>query len=429
MRTPPSGRMTACLGVLALSLSLAACSGEASAAEGRTTLDFFQFKGEATGDFEEIIAGFEAENPDIDVVQNQVADSETAIRTMFVKDRPPDLMTLNGNGSNGQLAAAGVFHDFSGDPVLQRVKPAVQEILDELGHVEGEVNALGYVNNANGIIYNRAIFEEQGIEVPETWDELIAACEKLQAAGIPPFAASLADAWTTNPSWNAISVYTTQDGFFEQMRELGEDVGSDSPVSFQKDLHEPMERQVQLFDYAQDGYRGATYDDANALFADGGAAMMMQGVWALSPVSLINPDLEAGIFPYPVPEDPDERVLVSGVDVMVTMPRDGENQEEALRFIEYMFRPEVQETFAASQNMYPSVEGAEISPEGALQSVAGYVEDGRIVGFIDHQIPPSVPLSGLIQQAMYDEDPSGALAALDNEWRKVAARTIPVTEE
>ena len=94
-----------------------------------TTLNFFQFKGEALEDFNEIIADFEAENPDIRVVQNQVADADTIIRTLLVKDKAPDVITLNANGGFGKLAQAGVFYDFSDEPVLQTINPAVQEIL------------------------------------------------------------------------------------------------------------------------------------------------------------------------------------------------------------------------------------------------------------------------------------------------------------
>jgi len=43
----------------------------------------------------------------------------------------------------------------------------------------------------------------------------------------------------------------------------------------------------RLFEFAQPGWRGATYDDSTALFARGEAAMMMQGIWALSPVRRI----------------------------------------------------------------------------------------------------------------------------------------------
>ena len=104
-------------------------AARAAPSDGVTTLNFFQFKGEALEDFNEIIADFEAENPDIRVVQNQVADADTIIRTLLVKDKAPDVITLNANGGFGKLAQAGVFYDFSDEPVLQTINPAVQEIL------------------------------------------------------------------------------------------------------------------------------------------------------------------------------------------------------------------------------------------------------------------------------------------------------------
>ena len=278
-------------------LLLAGCS---SPGDGDVvTLDFFQFKGEALEDFTEIIAAFEAENPDIKVVQNQVADADTIIRTLLVKDKAPDVITLNANGGFGRLAQAGVFYDFSDEPVLDTINPAVQEILADLGNKEGEVNGLGYVNNANGVIYNQAIFEEQGLEVPETWDEFIAVCDALQDAGIVPFYGTLADSWTGLPSFNALGAYPAQGDFFDQMREEGENVGPDSSVSFEKDFRQALEQQYELFGYSQKGYRGKTYDDGTAAFANGEVAMLMQGIWAVNPVKAINPDIDAAIFPYP----------------------------------------------------------------------------------------------------------------------------------
>jgi raffinose/stachyose/melibiose transport system substrate-binding protein len=391
------------------------------------TLDFFQFKGEALEDFTKIIADFEAENPDIKVVQNQVADADTIIRTLLVKDEAPDVITLNANGNFGRLAQAGVFYDFSDEPVLQTINPAVQDILADLGNAEGEVNGLGYVNNANGIIYNEDIFEEQGLEVPETWDELIDVCDQLQAAGITPFYGTLGDSWTGLPSFNALGAYPAQDDFFEQLREEGEDVGPDSEVSFQKDFAEALDQQYELFSYTQDGYRGKTYDDGNAAFANGDVAMLMQGIWAVSPIKDVNPDIRAGIFPYPATDDPADRLLVSGVDVVVTMGKDTPHREEALRFIDYLFEQDVIEEFAASQNMVPSVEGAQLSDDPAIQSVAPWFDEGRITGFIDHQVPPSIPLAAIDQEFLFTGDADAALATLDREWSKVAARTIPVT--
>jgi raffinose/stachyose/melibiose transport system substrate-binding protein len=412
------------LAVVALAAALGGCS--AGSGSGVTTLNFFQFKGEALEDFNQIIADFEAENPDIKVVQNQVADADTLIRTLLVKDRVPDVITLNANGNFGRLAQAGVFRDFTGETVLDTINPAVQDILKDLGTYGDEVNGLGYVNNANGVIYNQDIFEEQGLEVPETWDEFIAVCDALQDAGIQPFYGTLADSWTGIPSWNALGAYPAQDGFFDKMREEGENVGADSDVSFEKDFGEAMDRQYQLFSYMQDGYRGKTYDDGNAAFANGEAAMLLQGIWATNPIKQVNPDIRMGIFPYPT-DDPADRLLVSGVDVVFTMGKDNPKQEAAMRFIDYVFQPDVIEAFAASQNMVPSVEGAELSDDPALQSVKPFFDDGMITGFIDHQVPPSIPLIPIDQEFLFNGNAESALAALDNEWRKVAARTIPVT--
>jgi raffinose/stachyose/melibiose transport system substrate-binding protein len=426
--SPRTRTRTRGLAVLATATLIVALGGCASGAEsGVTTLNFFQLKGEALKVFNEIIADFEAENPDINVVQNQVAEGDTIIRTLLVKDKAPDVITLNANGGFGKLAQTGVFYDFANEPVLDTINPSVQKILADLGNKEGEVNGLGYVNNANGVIYNQEIFEEQGLEVPETWEEFIAVCDALQDAGITPFYGTLADSWTALPSFNALGAYPAQDGFFDKMREEGENVGPDSEVSFQKDFAEAMEQQYELFSYMQDGYRGKTYDDGNAAFANGEVAMLLQGIWAINPVKGINPDIKAGIFPYPATDNPDDRLLVSGVDVVVTMGKNGPHQEEALRFINYLFEKDVIEEFAASQNMVPSVEGAQLSDDLALQSVKPYFDEGRITGFIDHQIPVSIPLPQIDQQFLFSGDAQAALATLDSEWAKVAARTIPVT--
>lgn len=98
-----------------------------------------------------------------------------------------------------------------------------------------------------------------------------------------------------------------------------------------------------------------------------------------------------------------------------------------MRFIDYLFEQDVIEEFAASQNMVPSVEGAQLSDDPAIQSVAPWFDEGRITGFIDHQVPPSIPLAAIDQEFLFTGDADAALATLDREWSKVAARTIPVT--
>ena len=165
--------------LLALTLT-SACGGDG----GRTTLTFFQFKPEAVAFFEDLARDFEAENPDIRVVVNNVPDPETALRTRLVKGDVPDVLTLNANGTFGELASAGIFEDFAGKPVLEDVNPAYVDVISQLGaSSEGAVNGVPFACNASGVLYNEDLFARYKVDVPQTWDELIAAAEEFKAPG------------------------------------------------------------------------------------------------------------------------------------------------------------------------------------------------------------------------------------------------------
>jgi raffinose/stachyose/melibiose transport system substrate-binding protein len=179
-------RVLASVTVLASALAVSGCS---AGNEGVTTLDFFQFKPEAVGDFTEIIADFEEANPDIRVVQNAVPDADTAIRTLLVKNKVPDVLTLNTSGNFGELARACVFADLGGMDATNAVNPAVQDIVQALSSCDDgggeEINALPFASNASGIIYNPDIFAENNVEVPTTWDELLTVADTFRRLPVP----------------------------------------------------------------------------------------------------------------------------------------------------------------------------------------------------------------------------------------------------
>ncbi|MGI6672562.1 MAG: ABC transporter substrate-binding protein [Christensenellales bacterium] len=45
------------------------------------------------------------------------------------------------------------------------------------------------------LVYNKTMFDEMGLEIPATYDELLAVCEKLDAAGVTPWFMPGADGW------------------------------------------------------------------------------------------------------------------------------------------------------------------------------------------------------------------------------------------
>ncbi|WP_251152326.1 extracellular solute-binding protein [Cellulosimicrobium sp. Marseille-Q4280] len=71
--------------------------------------------------------------------------------------------------------------------------PAARSTIEAL--YDGEVYVLPSEFNVEGIWYNKALFEENGISIPTTFDELATAAEQLAAAGVTPMAAAGKDGW------------------------------------------------------------------------------------------------------------------------------------------------------------------------------------------------------------------------------------------
>ncbi len=398
-------------------VALAATALLASACQGGdgdvVEIELFQFKPEAIATFDQIIADFEAENPGIRVVHNHVPDSETAIRTRMVRGDVPDVMTLNGNATFGELAEAGVFHDFADEPVLEGINPAYLEIVQDLGASEdGAVNGIPFAANASGVLYNADLFAEHDVEVPTTWDELIAAAQTFADAGVQPVYATLADSWTAMPTFNALAAVLPPEDVFDQLRE--------EQTTFAESFDVVAERMLELFAFAQDDRFSRSYEDGNRAFAEGDVAMYLQGSFAIPAIADAEPDFEIGTFAMPV-DDPDDARLLSGVDVTLTMGADPEHPEESLAFIEHIMTAERVQAYADEQRAIPTLEDT-TSDLPELEGVMPFVEEGRLVGYPEHQIPPAIPLPALTQQFLIDGDVDAYLAELDEEWDKLQRR-------
>jgi raffinose/stachyose/melibiose transport system substrate-binding protein len=414
------GRAKALAAALAAAL-LTSCA--APPAEPEVTLNFFQFKPEAVQEFAGLIEEFEAANRGVRVVQNNVPDPDTAIRTLLVKNKTPDVLTLNGNASFGLLARACVFADLSQEPSAKEVLPAVQDILNANGRCSGsEVNGLPMANNASGVLYNPAIFAKYGVSIPQTWDELIAAAETFKANGVAPFYLTLKDAWTTSPALVNLAAQLQPEGFFDRLSAAGTD-RENSPVSFGRDYQEVADKLLQLFKYAQPGAAGVDYASGNKAFADGKAAMYLNGSFAVPAIRAANPDARIASFAYPVTNNPAKTTVVSGVDVTLAMGRETPHRAEAQKFINFLMSKEVVDKYAKNQSAFAPIRSAAPQQDPALQGMAVYFNAGKVNGYMDHRLPPSIPLVNITQQFVLDGDKSRFLNTLDNEWFKIAART------
>jgi raffinose/stachyose/melibiose transport system substrate-binding protein len=186
------------------------------------------------------------------------------------------------------------------------------------------------------VYYRKDAFEQAGItEEPKTYDELIAANQKLVEAGITPFS------FGGSTNWHIMrlldSLLETKCGAEKHDALKAMTVSwTDEPCA--------TEAFVELKRWDTDGFLGKDYmgispQDSNLLVYTGAAAMMLEGDWMVNAISDEGEDLaNYGMFPFPTGTN---RLYFFAE--MLYVGAKSPNQEAAIKFLDYISSPEVQQ--------------------------------------------------------------------------------------
>lgn len=424
-RTGALRRCAAVLTVAVLAL-VAACSGSGGPQEIRFTFS----KREAIDFMSGVVADYNASQNDVRVVMD--TSGPDVISASFVRGNPPDLMLANYNMEISRFVQRCVLSDLSGTEAASLMRSDLQPLLDQYGTCEGRTPALPYSVMGASVIYNKQIFEENDVEVPQTWSELLEVADTLKAAGVDPFYATFADPWTINQGWFDYSVGGSLDvlDFYERLAAEGTDVGPGSDVSFQTDFLEPVEQMQQLAaEYTNANAASVTYDRGNVAFANGEGAMYLQGPWAFSEIAKTAPDLELGTFPLPMTEDPGDLAVRVNLDLAAMIPEGSRHQEEATDFLEYLFQPEIITAYNESQlGFVPQEDGAQPS-DPRVEGMIEYYEAGAVYQGPGVLNPRAIPTENYAQAMALGTDASAQLATMDQDWARIAFRQPAVSSD
>ena len=174
-----------------------AAATEAPAAE-EVTLTLGSWRVDDVAAWEVITAAFHEEYPNITVKFDPTnpPDYNATLRTQLETGTGPDLYFVRSFATGRELFDAGYVASL-------KDLPGISDTFTEASRSpwateEGEPYAVPIIAVSHGIYYNKDIFAANGIEVPTTWDELMAASQTLLDAGVIPFANGTKDAWDIN---------------------------------------------------------------------------------------------------------------------------------------------------------------------------------------------------------------------------------------
>ena len=394
----------------AAGLALTGCEGER--ADGKTEVEFVSYKREAVSIFDALTAEFNETNDHIYLNFNSPNDAVTIMKTRFVREDYPDVVAIGGDASYADFVDSNILADMTDYPGMANVQPAYQEIMKSVTYVPMDgIYGVPYIANAAGMLYNKDMFAEKGWTIPTTWTEFCDLCEQIKAEGdVLPLYLGFLDTWTILSPWNSMLVELVPSDHIRKVN-AGE-------AKFADYYREPAEKLLKLMEYGEDGPMAYSYEDACTAFARGQSAMFPCGSFAVPQILGANPDMNIGLFAMPASDDPDDRIVVSGVDLCWNMTTANEDHRELVyEVIDFLNQPESLQTYIDDQKAIPCIEG-DFTLDPLFDDIQEFLDEGKVIDYPDHSYPSGMACDAQLQAFLLDGDVDAFLANWDNLWQR-----------
>ena len=386
-------RFTACMiGATLLTAALTGCSGgktadapassadQTTAAEaastdaasgGKVAIELFHQKPENVELYNTLVNKFMEENPDIQVNVTLAESTTTTLISRVAAGNIPQLVSVfPWNASYKDIFREGLFKDLTDQDFMKRVTPSVLERCE----VNGKQYSLPLTTNSFGLYYNVDIFNELGLTIPKTMDEMWGVCDKLVEAGIQPFSFPDKKAVRINQQFDRMLIGCVDHDFYSK---CDEQINGSYNIKDDPNIRKYAETILKLREYGNPDSLG--YDDEPAYeeFTSGKSAMYIDGSWAVTTFETMNPDLNFNCTAIPAITT-DDFWTCGTVDTAYSISADctPEQQDACIRFLDFLVREDIAQEFSDGDKNPTLIQGVEYNvPQ--LKEINDYIDEGR----------------------------------------------------
>ena len=334
---------------------------------------------------------FKAKYPGINVEWNNF-DREgykTRIRNFLTADAP-DVATWYPGNRMAPFVDAGLFTDISDLWAAEGLDKEMSSVEATMTR-DGKQWMVPYSYYQWGIYYRKDLFDKVGVDVPETWDQLLAASAKLKSNGITPFTIGSKFKWTTGGWFDYLNL--RQNGYeFHMDLTAGKVKYTDPRVQATFDRWDEL---------VSNGYfieNHATYNwqEGMAPMVQGDAAMYLIGNFAVAPFKEAGlTEDQLGFFQFPE--------ITPGVPMAEDAPADAffipsgaKNVADAKLFIAHIASPEVQTEMNKILGQLPPSSQAQVGDDKFLKAGFDMLSGAyALAQFYDRDAPAAMAKAGM----------------------------------
>lgn len=308
-----------------------------------------------------IIPAFREEYPNIELVFQPLPPAEynSALNAKLEGGSAGDLITARPFDVSLSLYDQGYLADLSDLPGMENFSDVAKSAWQT---DDGSVTfAVPMASVIHGFIYNAEIFDELGLEEPETVPEFFEVLDAIKADGTyVPLAMGTADLWEAATMGFQNIGPNYWDGE-EGRRAL---IAGDAEFT-DEEYVAVWEQLARWAEYMPSGFEAQSYPDSQNMFTLGRAAIFPAGSWEVSLFN-VQADFEMGAFPPPVPEGQDTLYISDHTDIAMGMNPSTDHPEEARLFLEWMTSQEFAEIYSNELPGFFSLSDHSINIEDSL---------------------------------------------------------------
>jgi raffinose/stachyose/melibiose transport system substrate-binding protein len=426
MRFAPSRRpVSLIVATLACVLVLGACSaGSLGSSDegGGTTLKFLVDNADGSlKPAQGLAEAFHAKNPDITVeveTRPQGGEGDNVVKTRLSTGEMTDVFLYNSGSLFQALNPQQNLTPLTGEAWAGQLEDIFKPTVSAGNELYG---APITSSTGGGILYNKKVYEELGLQVPKTWAQFMANNAKVKAAGIDPVIGTYQDTWTSQLFVLADyhNIAAADPGWAEKYTNGQVKYAQEPAVKGFQRLE-----QVHEAGYQNKDYRSIKFEKGLSLLAEGKGAHypILSGV--LGALAATAPDRinDIGFFGQPG-DDAAKNGMTIWMPAGIYIPKstEGAQLEAAKKFVAFVASPEgceVQSKAYAPSGPY-MVKGCPLPADvpDAVKDLVAYVDAGKATTALEFQSPVKGPAleqitvevgSGLRSAAdgaaLYDQD-------------------------
>lgn len=301
---------------------------EAKKEDGVTTIRFYGSDSEYN---QNIVAGFEKENPDVkvEIVPVDFDNAEQVIKTGIASGDPVDVSFFWGSQINA----------FTEDNMAYDLTPYLTENDNEWLNifvpayiesckVDDKYYAVSYQPVIETIFYNKDLFAQYDVKVPETWNELVEVCKVFKENDVYGVG-----------NWNGQNHQLLQFAYQYMANEgtIADYTAGKKDFTQCDGLKKCLENWKEVYEsgywYPGEGALTSTKDQTQAAWYQGKIAMLFDA-GSNAGEYVKNSEFEVGILPFPYVQE-DGKYALNTVTNALFVPANAKHPEEAVRFMKY----------------------------------------------------------------------------------------------